>query len=358
MRHPFFYAVIVFIIFSGCSSRNKSSIPVIKINENDFSSSVQLKEIPIIGVNNHLVNPDFCDIQDSILIIVEKNTPPYFKFFSLNNFRYLGSYGGKGEGPGEISFFPTMIHQDRKDIKPLSFQFYDWGKKRLAKLFLSKALKNSKAEPKIYYVLPPDLIYAQRVAYLNDSTIVGAGGITMGKLFFDNLKAHTIDYTPFIPKIKQHIDMRDLGQLYFGYFTIDHLQRRIAMVSQYFKQLEVYNFSGKLLSVTSFKNTPPPIFYHNNMVTSDKTMRYYYDILSTNKYIYAGYFGKPQGDLNQLGSKKFTTQIQVFNWNGEPVKKYILNAYLRSFILDLRHNRILGIAPYNKESPLVAFDLK
>ncbi len=52
--------------------------------------------------------------------------------------------------------------------------------------------------------------------------------------------------------------------------------------------------------------------------------------------------------------------MEVFDWEGNPIKEYILNdkRIIRSFAVHLKNNRIYGYCPDEKDYNIIIYDMK
>jgi hypothetical protein len=283
-----------------------------------------------------------------------KQKKTFLNFFSLNSQQLVGTYGRKGEGPGEISFLPTMVHHDF--VNSGTFTYYDWGKKMLAEVPLQRALNNTdySTRPQKNYVLPPELIKTQRLTYLNDSTIIGGGGNTKGKLLISNLEDTSFTYSAFIPESKQSIPRKNIGYAYFGFFSINKIQDKIVWANNKFPQFEIYNGSGDLTLTVDYSDAPKQEF-NSSGLTKGKTVLFHKDIVTTQDSIYVLYIGKTHTELDRTNNN-VNPEIRVFDWQGNPLKRIILDHYITKF--DITADTIYGLAPYNKEGVIISFDRK
>lgn len=85
----------------------------------------------------------------------------------------------------------------------------------------------------------------------------------------------------------------------------------------------------------------------------DSEPKGFVDITSNNSFIYALYSGKAKKDF------KYTNggEIMVFDWDLNPVSKYVLDESLSHFALDDSNNRIYGIAVKDHEPVIVYFEM-
>ena len=168
--------------------------------DNKEKETIELIGQPMAFSSGEVYAPGFLNTYDDLIIVQDDADSIVYKVFNKNTLEFIVSFGEKGMGPNQILFGPTAIHQDIENSK--SFEFYDFGKKRLIKLSLENILANNITEFSQFVVLPPELVNAQRAIFLDKEHVVGSGGISEGKLFFYNTNTEAIKYTDFIPKTK------------------------------------------------------------------------------------------------------------------------------------------------------------
>lgn len=87
------------------------------------------------------------------------------------------------------------------------------------------------------------------------------------------------------------------------------------------------------------------------IIVSENTPWGFYALTSSNKYLYA---------LSCNGSTKqtLTTEVQVFDWSGNPIKKYMTDRQLTKICVDEKNKKAYAITLLpSREDALVVFDL-
>jgi hypothetical protein len=325
------------------------------------SSDVNKKTVELLGqpkafASGEVFLPSFLNTYGDLIIIQDDADTMVYKVFNKSTLEFVVSFGKKGMGPNEISFGPTAIHQDIENSG--GFEFYDFGKKRLIKLSLENILANNITDFSQYVVFPPELINAQRAIFLDKEHVVGSGGIREGKLFFYNTNTEVIKYTDFIPKTKKPLPTdRDRGYLYNNEMTVNRVAKKVAVVNNYFKQLEIYNYEGALVANYSFPDTKEPIFYLRESITSDETVLHYNGICSTQDFIYASYIGFDDIELEKL-EYNVPTEIHIFTWEGDLHKIIKLDRPIKTLTVTGDNETLIAVDPLSEEMPLVMYKIK
>ena len=84
----------------------------------------------------------------------------------------------------------------------------------------------------------------------------------------------------------------------------------------------------------------------------DKQMNYYTGITTTSKYVYALYMNQSR---EEAFDKEQPTEIHVFDWDGNFVKKLVANEYLYSITVNANDNAIYAC---DMEGNVYRYELK
>lgn len=352
------YAILMLVACSTQSSRDHAYIEY-SIDHSDFNEIIRLKANLLHPVNNYILNPEFISISDTILIVYESGFhEDIFKLFSINDYSYLGGYGIVGQGPMEHSQIIQNIVQIIGDSANERIVLFDWSKKRLVRLNIADIKYGSFEEFDLEYILIPEVILSQRATFLNDSTIVGMGGIHQGLLYFVNTTNDSVVFTPFTPKLERKVGLREIPHLYRGEFAIDKTTNSIIAATKWFPQILFYDFDGNLQKVTRFKRSISPI-----QQKEMERILYYKDVKVTDHFIYAVYLGLSYNDMIKIREVyenkgvTYSTEIHVYDRNGNPIRKIILEDKFIQFIsIDSVNNRLFAVDVFSDSLPLIYFE--
>ncbi|MCC5906901.1 MAG: hypothetical protein JJU13_11875 [Balneolaceae bacterium] len=353
--------IIIIILFSNCSKieTDETSYRETIISDNDFGEIVTLEANEIDQINTHLIHPRSIHLSDSMLVVVERDVSDgIFKIFSLTDFSFLGSYGSRGEGPGEYSQIISNIVQTRDSFGKSPFVVLDWVHKRLTNISLEDILSGNIQGFEDSYILPPELMLSQRATFLNDTTVISMGGSDKGILAYVNTKTDSVSYIPFIPKIDENLSSRDATELYRGEFVIDKQRGRIVAATKWFPEMIIFDVEGEVQNVIRIPVQDHPA----NKLENQRTL-FYKDLKITDKYIYGVYLKASQEEMgeiyNNYHSKDFSysTEIHVFDWSGEPVRKIILEDKFLPFIeIDSINHQLFAIDVFSEDMSLLLFE--
>lgn len=310
-------------------------------------------------------NPILINIIDSLLIITDQNKNDVFSFISLVTESRIATFGKSGGGQDEIQSFAFSIDTDNHG-KPF-FDFLDWGSSALNRIHLDRLFDTQNTLNNIterVLTLTPDFMMAQRVSQLNDSVFVGGFGIRDGLLFFKNINSGKTKYLPFIPETESTYNYQNIGMVYRGHMAVNYSKERIAIALENFNQVQIYDFNGRLLSISQPKSYIPEYLVNEN---SSSNFHYYNGISVTKDRIFASHYGVQRSETRDLmmssdgqvidtrkgdKSDRPVSKIHIFDWDGNLLEKYELDSRLRAIAINKTGNVLYGLDIYDVENPI------
>lgn len=293
-----------------------------------------------VGPTSFFSNPtDIVADSNYYLVFDTKNK----KIFNLLNNKYelINSFGMIGEGPGYFPEKPKIIKNSFiKERKLLLYQFsFDIIEMNLEseknKFMVSSSVKKS---------INDRLQNVQQIENIGKNRYVGLGGMLEGKLYFFNLDSTRVSVTPFVPKTNPGPKTReDFMFMYNGKIGVNKEKEKIVIANHYFNQLEIYDYNGKLLKEIRIGNLDSPFSKQ-----SGNTKFHYVNVDVTEKYIFAIYLGKtPSLGLDDLFGAK--AEIHVFNWDGKPIAKLLLDRVIGAISVNSKKGIILSVDDFKNE---------
>lgn len=163
-----------------------------------------------------------------------------------------------------------------------------------------------------------------------------------------------------IPVKEKDVSISDVayGQAWRSFVSYNPDNGILALAAQLGEVIEIYSLpSGKLVKAIIGKGGEPKFDYvQGNMIPSG--IKGYKDIFVGKKNIYAIFEGHSFKDiLDQKVTTEGGNQIQVFDLEGNPVKKYILDRYISGFSIDEETGAIIGLN-INDNQQIVEFSMK
>lgn len=336
------YSVLLIISASACGERS----------EDVRYESIKLASDNLI-IDDEILNPTSIIIVDDLLFIYEGGiTDSIFKLIHIGTNELIHSFGVIGDGPGEYSdniSMPVKTYGDKSELS-----LYDWLKKQVHRFQIQPYEDDF---GRISYVLPPELIMAQRAAFINDTIIVASGGMAKGAIAFININTDEVTYfNPYTLDDKVYA-MRDLMQLYRSDFTINFINNRIAVSSFYLPQIYILDHAGNLITTINENDKNTSELLNSDF---DTLPIHIHDIASTEHYFYTVNIGV---STNQLLSyydadaiPDSLTEIRKYDWNGQLQQKFTLDKGFHPFItIDADNNRILTIDRFSSSNNILYY---
>tara|TARA_R110002096_G_scaffold267901_1_gene461633 strand:+ start:169 stop:1233 length:1065 start_codon:yes stop_codon:yes gene_type:complete len=331
-----FFCFLAISILSNCSQKTEKR----ELFVDQFPVSKQLTSIPIGEIENSI--PSQIMVEDSLLIILNSRGEKFFQVYNKSNMKSIAEFGTKGEGPEEFNSpeFSGQIVQEKWDKYYLIF---DWKKLQVNLLNLKESIRlNSSVFKSIK--LPNRLSRTFRLVYYSDSLIItvpGGDGDDPGRfqIFKDSILG-TIGYLPDLP-FKVHEDNR--YPMYANVSSAIHPEKhKFVATATLLGQYDFFSFDGNYLHSTVVERDEglrkaaraptifdePVTFYHTQLIAKDS---YIYSLYSTS--------------TKEMKISK--SKIHVLDWEGKPIKEYILDCSLLRFDLDLENDAIYGLSYSN-----------
>jgi hypothetical protein len=313
----FTFAIGVCLLFAAFSR--------IKVPET-FPVVLDLKteKVPIPPVLYH-VNKMICS--DYHLLAMSIKTDTIYRVFELPGLIYNGGFGRKGNGPMEFinpsisNFFPD------KDVFILGDLKYFRTVKISNAVNHGFSIKELKRTP-----VPGALRNFNQLAQINDSIVVGYTIFKDEKdLLFFNTRTNKSWYDFDFPDVGINIPDNYLGITFLKYIGLKPDKKRIAFAYQRFPMLRIYSMDGKLIKDVRIKEaSKQKKFVYSSARAFADTYTYYENIVTTEKYIYAMY----HETMSDASSNQTIRQIHVFDWDGNPLVKYILDDWMKTYTVN------------------------
>lgn len=291
---------------------------------------------------------------DKAVILDLHNADYYYHVFTYPDFKYISSFGKRGEGPGE-SIYASNI----RFAGPNTVWVLDDGKGRMyqysgiAKGETPKLEKDILLDKSLYRSLDFDMNDASTIVipdYSGENRFSWAD-LASGKLL------HKWEQIPISDQklLKESAPAVAQGWNCFLSFSPD--KRILASVTQFGDRLDIYDMqSQKHIGKLGGDGEPEFKVSHEGYGVPVGRICYY-DIQITDKYIYAVYDGRLFKDIIK---EKIYNQggriFRVFNYEGELVKTYILDRGITGIYVDEVKGTLFGM-DVNADEQIVKYNL-
>jgi hypothetical protein len=321
------YLIIVFFIcfLFSCKKEKQDVLIITKfpVQENLVASVINIPPINLA--------PDNIFITDNYLVMASIRKDTIFDFFLLPNCNYQFSAGIKGGGPDDFSTMIDLFYF-APTIKGFNVFFTEKG--------IYREVEIDKRSKNIYTVNNKRLKFEQLPVQgfhpLGNDRIVYMSGFEKKSEFsiFDSKTNKTIFLSPY-PKWTGRELENDRMFTYVKGIVPKPDGEMFAAFYVYFKRWRIYNNEGMLIRDISVKIPP----FSSNLLDIDERYVYYGRIFATNNYLYALCKNKKRNE----SLPEDNTELQVWDWDGNPVALYNLDKYLFCFTIDEKENVLYGV---------------
>lgn len=345
----FLFLLPVFIILPGCSD-NKNGPKDGEAVHTAESESVQ-------GLTNRWLYPTGFGATDTHLIVLEPDASgEMVKILSQGDFTLKHSFGTEGEGPGEFSTFlknPVSVTGSRH------FSLFDWSRKKIWHIDPEQGWEKGADNEPLSAQLPPELMLAQKAAFLNDSTIVSSGAPGGGFLSFTHIPSGEVSF--FNPLELQAESMGMRTQMYYfeSDIAIHFGKKRIAVAPQHLPEIFIVDFTGELLHRHSYSEYNPEAVAAQE--STDRTV-FSSNLSAGDEHFYMAGTGLSNAELDMEMDKVqpdelLVSEVKRFTWEGVPAGSMQLKGGFYPFISVLEvQNSILSLDRLSQERDFVSFE--
>jgi hypothetical protein len=337
------YLLFLYIILFSCQKKHFEDADIFTFA--DFGKEEILLKAEFLALDDSiLIMPSKLILKDSFLILNNSSNDFYFQIFNLNNLMETNECIGIGQGPDEL-LSPDIIQSNDSNIWIL-----DIYKKEIDEYsftdFLSesrpKYLQKIKIEEEHYtnaIVFPSLKILTvfssdpkQRFGFYDDDgkLLAKKGSYPEIDIFdteFEKARGYDFDCTTnFQNRIFVSHKLTDLIEIY----DIDgNLLRRLHGPEQFFPAVEEVRRTEGKYTVSTVRAIP------------GKAREAYFCPINAGKEVFVLYSGKIEDNNAYLMNIIF-----VFDWEGNPIRKYKLDTPIFQFCVDVNNRTIYGITNY------------
>lgn len=342
----------VTILTISCDSekRMESSSPDLEVL---FSNTQLSLRGEVLRVNVDSLSKTFSMIViDSLLVMNSPSRNHLFKIVDLKRDEFIKNYGKKGNGPSELGFpsFIQRIPDSKQNVAIFSknaFTFYEAS--------VSEILQSSDSRPR--KVVSGIDFNTQQVARVKDSKYI-AVGIYPNRFAALNSNGDTVktflDY-PFRNEY-ENFGYQTLAMAFQGGLIVKPDGSRAIFAAANSANFDIINlddFSDPTLvkSIHSWKPSFSDQSSTNSLsIAVKRDNRFgYIDLSVSDNFIYLLLSGRT---MERYGNDAFAAnRVLVFDWDGEPVRSFLLEKDTRTIAVDESDNNLYAFI--DEEDPLI-----
>ena len=296
----------------------------------------------------NLLNTMEIRLINNLIVFEQHKGSPRFIVYDKNTHIFQGSYGYIGKGPHEFLAPGQQLTSINKKSMAWIIDFY---KNDLSLLDISKSIntKNNTIIKSLNF--PNKLRNLKQSVITKDSLLIsGISDVSLfGRFVSYNLTSNNFNFFGELPK--KNRDSRLKEKLYGFISSISPDQSKFVVAMHYFNRLEIYDSKAKLTKVIgeSLNKTNK---ISDRDISNGKLIDQYSGIYSTNSYIFA----LKLDVLEEAEAKDKEIYVEVFDWDGNPVHKFILSDYAQGVAYD-EDDKILYTVNYWTHGNITKYDL-
>ncbi|NDV66540.1 BF3164 family lipoprotein [Bacteroides sp. 224] len=343
--YPF---LILVLLLSGCFSNPGKK----KQAYTDFPETVELTGT-IIDIDTALFRYPFriCVEKDRALVLDLHNLDYYYHLFTYPDFVYLNSFGKRGNAPGELISAENMRVFSKRVLT------LDANKRELTTWNFSQNRDSLLLENA--FPLNEGLLRPLDFTVYNDSIFIIPDYSGENRLCWVNLQEEIVQKTGEIPTDdKSALENTPIAVSQAWRSFIDYNPRNgiLAAVTQLGEVLEIYNLKDTTYMAVMGPHGEPQFRKMKGGNAAPIGIMGFSDVQVGDSCIYAVFHGRSFKDIAQ--SKKQLPDggqfIYVFDFQGNPLRKYILDCYINGISIDEEAGIILA-TDVNNDQPIVSF---
>jgi len=327
--------IIISVLVAGCANRQSTTVHYASFDESDSLTAIS-QEIPPI-----MLYPRNIFLHDGNIVVFNEKMDTLFQVFSKEDFSYKYSFGIRGQGPNDFIFPSTqeagitergIAILDVKTLREISFHDD------------SPVIRTN--------VISAPFEYFNGFIRLNDSLYCCDAGFEEEHefmfIYLDGSFKQWGEYPEDIDRLGSKLSR---NQAYKKISVARPDGKRFASFYCSQRRCRIYNDSGELLHDVVLDIHP-----FTELPDKETNNRYIHTIAAcaTEEYIYTLNLDMT---VDEISNKKRSPNIQVFSWDGKPLKQYWLDVYISAFAIDKERNLIYAIFAED-DSHIYQFELK
>jgi hypothetical protein len=319
----------------SCSNKNDTKN---SYNSYDFTEKLKIHHSKEIFLSKDFLNPQAICIFDSVIIICDKNQGFFFHAYNLNTGNKYADFGRIGVAPDEFNM-PTTMFVDKNKSELVVF---DRNRFRISYYKMEDIINNNLNN--FHQVQIRINQNASRIIQQNDSVFYCLGFFSEG-MFSKDIREKTIRYDSSFPEIPhEELTPEEKFLLFQGEIVIKPDKSKFAYISTRCDLLKIIAIEKDSLKEIITFNTYFPKFRKESadrIAISRENANGFTSIATTDNYIYALFSGRSM--IQYPENYYFSDYIYVIDWNGNLIKKIILDKDAWKMCIDEESKKIYTI---------------
>lgn len=324
-----FYSSLLILLCGACAS-NTERVDVITTFGETGTLTAVVRKVP-----EPILLPRFMGIANNQLFVYKEKEDKLFEFFTLPDCFFLGSAGGRGQGPNEFGLLDTRSFRTSEN----DFSVVEAGSNLLKRVvFEDSCLTVTYTERVFEQGAPNNGFYL-----LKDSTYLTLGNIIESNEYcLLNKKTGDITKVGSYPQWTANQANKDNSLTFFNYLkscVVHPDGDKFAAFYSYFKRLRIYNHAAALLHDIDIKIKPCSTNFQTGAETNEQPVYYIGQPQATKNYIYA-LCSNAKGSGLTVPSD---CELHVFDWEGKAIACYKFDRRVSLIALSEKYNKIIAL---------------
>jgi hypothetical protein len=328
----------------------------------DNKPEIQLQSV-ILVPEDKTNNPSELLCYDTLLILKNFMTPTVFTLVDTKSGNIIKDFGKSGTGPGE---FVGNLQIDRS-FQSGFINTPDNTQARMYQYCVDSILYSDNVQPRNLFSLAvnekvKNIYY--RILQVNDSIYVGTQSNGLERFLVFNINNNESYPQGVFPKDKNQQKLADekmLPDAYQGYLRYNYSNNKMVFASANSEMIEIYKLDKLNLILEKGYYTSLPIYilrktsdgarYLSMQINDGHTI----SLATSDRFIYQLLCNK--GKEVSFYELLKSNLILVFDWDGKPIKKFILDCEVKAIEISPDEKRIYAIRD-NPDPEVIYFDIK
>jgi hypothetical protein len=319
--------IIVFTLFYSCSKSPNQITTIHALALNDTLKS------RIIHINAEILHSKcLYNINNNFLVVIDDKPKNIFQVFNLPDLKYLYSWGNRGRGPNE--FEPILFNKNKINIKgnqiilyndiPPNLIFYTVTDTALIPTHTLSLHYESERQPLSIVRRINDSLYAiSHILMTQNEFLALSPGKNKPLFAFGSYPETSLKGIKKVEEYSKGVISKPDGSKFIYYYLFHN-------------EFKIYNNKGKLLKAINISD---------KYIKKNKKNIYRFSAYATNKYVY--FFAVNTTGKNAYNKITFRPSIEIWNWQGKPINRFVLNKYVNRFTISEKYKKIYAISGYD-----------
>lgn len=334
---PGFIFTLSLFLYAGCTHKQTHDRPLlIRRFPVEGKLTAQVRPIPPVAMT-----PQAMFATGNYLLLYNTQKDTLFDIFRLPDLVLLYSAGIKGQGPQDF------YDLERRMFEPTAkgFKVFSQPDRKIKEVVVSDSGLWVNNDNAITYKI--DETPLNGVLPVKDSTLIYWGGVESEKeyVLFDTQEGSRMFSSYPAWENDQREELPIFTYVKNSVLDADHT--RFISFYGYFKRFRIHSVEGELLKEVTVQ-TPP---YEDKLAENplDRTVYYFTPPQTDGNYIYILC-------KNSTRTEEKAPELQIWNWEGEPVARYELDRPLTLFDISPQHHKLYAVDGEH-EAEVYVYDL-